>query len=99
MGIITNSKKFGIGSISLILSIFGVMFSFTSWDGKFLGEHILSKINISFPFGVISLVILFISFFIGYKYKNDYFATSGRRIAIVFSLLIVVLSIIKQLIF
>lgn len=93
---ITDSKEFNVGSISLILSIFGVMFSFVSWDGKYLGEHILSGINISFPYGLLSLIILFISYFIGYKY-NNYFARTGRRIAIVFGLLIIVLSLIKQL--
>lgn len=96
MGKITDSKKLSIGSISLILSIFGVMFSFASWDGKYLGEHILSAINISFPYGLLSLIILFISYFIGYKYNNNYFARTGRRIAIVFSFLIIILSIIKQ---
>lgn len=105
MGQITNSKKFGIGSISLILSIWGGMFSFTAWDSKYLGEHILSAINISFPFPVmllvtlISLVILFISLLIGYKYKNNYFAKSGRVIAEVFISLIVILVIVNLIIF
>ena len=104
MGQITDSKKIGIGSISLILSIFGGMFSFTAWDSKYLGEHILSTINISFPFpGVllvtlISLVILFISFFIGYRYKNHYFAKSGRVISVVFISLIFFL-ILSQIFF
>ena len=105
MGQITNSKKFGIGSISLILSIWGGMFSFTAWDSKYLGEHILSSINITFPFQgmllvtLISLVILLISLFIGYKYKNDYFAKSGRVIAEVFISLIVVLVLVNLIIF
>ena len=100
-----NSKKIGIGSISLILSIFGGMFSFTVWDGKCLGEHILSAINISFPFPgmllvtLISLVILFISLLIGYKYKNDYFVKSGQVIAEVFISLIVVLVLVNLIIF
>jgi hypothetical protein len=97
MGQITDSKKLGIGSISLILSIFGATFSFTAWDGKELGGHLLNAIGISLPIRIISLVILFISFAIGYKYKNDYFAKSGRVISIIFILLIVVLSIISQL--
>lgn len=96
---ITDSKKLGIGSISLILSILGVMFSFTAWDGKELGEHLLNVIGVSFPIGVISLIILFISFAIGYRYKNDYYAKSGRVLSVVFIVLIVVLSIIRQLSF
>ena len=97
MGKIIDSKKYGIGSISLILSIFGVMFSFTTWNGKELGEHVLNAIGIAFPVGIISLVILCISFFIGYKYKNDYFAKSGRVISEVFILLIFVLIISSTL--
>ena len=90
---INDSKKLGIGSISLILSILGGMFSFTAWDNKYLGEHILSAINISFPYPLISLVILFISFFIGYRYKNDYFAKSGRVISVIFISLIFFLAL------
>ena len=93
----TDSKKLGIGSISLILSIFGGMFTFTAWNGKELGNHLLNAIDLSFPIGLISLVILLISFFIGYKYKNDYFAKSGRVISVVFILLITVLLIISRL--
>ena len=98
MGKIKDSKKLGIGSISLLLSIFGGMFSFTAWDSKYLGEHILSAINISFPYPLISLVILFISFFIGYRYKNDYFANSGRLISVIFISLIFFL-ILNQVFF
>lgn len=99
MGQINNSKKLGIGSISLILSILGGMFSFTAWDSKYLGEHILSTINVSFPFPgillvtLISLVILFISFYIANRYKNHYFAKSGRVIAVVFISLIFLLTL------
>lgn len=98
MGQIIDSKKLGIGSISLVLSIFGAMFSFTAWDGKYLGEHILNIINISFSVQLISLVILAISFFIGYKYKNDYFAKSGRVVAVIFISIIFILTV-SQLFF
>lgn len=93
MGQIKDSKKLGIGSISLLLSIFGGMFSFTAWDSKYFGEHILSAINISFPYPLISLFILVISFFIGYRYKNDYFAKSGRVISVIFISLIFFLAL------
>lgn len=97
MGKITNSKKWGIGSISLILSIFGATFSFTSWNGKELGEHILNAIGISLPIGIISLILLFISLFIGYKYKNDYLAKLGTTVSAIFILIIVVLTITSSL--
>lgn len=95
MGQINDSKKLGLGSISLLLSIWGGMFSFTAWDSKYLGEHILTAINISFPYPLISLVILSISFFIGYRYKNDYFAKSGRVISVIFISLIFFLILIE----
>lgn len=98
MGQINDSKKLGIGSISLVLSILGGMFSFTAWDSKYLGEHILTAINISFPYPLISIVILFISFFIGYRYKNHYFTKSGRVISEIFISLIF-LQILSQLFF
>lgn len=81
---ITTSKKWGIGSFSLFLSILGVMFSFTFWNGKELGKHFLNAIGISFPAPIISLILLFISLFIGHKYKNYYLAKSGKAISIVF---------------
>ena len=98
MGQIKDSKKLGIGGISLLLSIFGGMFSFTAWDSKYFGEHVLSAINISFPYPLISLFILVISFFIGYRYKNDYFAKSGRVISVIFISLIFFLAL-NQVIF
>lgn len=93
MGQIKNSKKLGIGSISFLLSIFGGMFSFTAWDNKYFGEHILSALNISFSYPQISLVILFISFFIGYRYRNDYFAKLGIVISVIFISLIFFLTL------
>ena len=90
---ITDSKKWDIGSASLILSIFGAMFSFTSWNEKTLGEHFFDLIGISLPVGVISLIILFI----GYKFKNDYFAKLGTTISIIFILIIFALTITSVL--
>lgn len=68
-----NSKNWGIGSVSLILSIFATMFSFTFFNGKYFGEHILKLVGISLPINEISLVMLVIALFIGYKYKENYF--------------------------
>ncbi|MBN1042759.1 hypothetical protein FDB64_05430 [Clostridium botulinum] len=93
MSKIIDSKKYGIGSISLILSILGAMFSFVSWDGKELGKHVLNSIGISFSSAIISLIILCIAFFLAYKYKNDYLAKSGRIMSVVFILLIFILTI------
>lgn len=97
MSQITTAKKLGIGSLSLFLSIIGAMFSFTFWNGKELGKHFLNSIGVSFPALIISLILLFISLFIGYKYKNDYLAKSGKAISIVFISIIFVLTITNTL--
>lgn len=97
MGKVTYSKKWGIGSFSLILSIFGSMFSFTAWNNKELGKYILNTIGMTFPVGIISLIILFISLFIGYKYKNDYLAKSGIIVSVIFILIIFCLTIMSSL--
>ncbi|ADK16275.1 MULTISPECIES: hypothetical protein [Clostridium] len=93
----TNSKKWGIGSLSLIIAIFSIMFSFTFINGKYIGEHILNGLGVSFPIGIISLALFCASILIGHKYKNDYLAKSGKIVSIIFILLIIILSIISSL--
>lgn len=97
MSQITTVKKLGIGSLSLFLSILGAMFSFTFWNEKELGKHFLNAIGISFPAPIISLILLSLALFIGYKYKNDYLAKTGKTISIVFISIIVVLTITSSL--
>lgn len=94
---INKAKKWGIGSFSLILSIFASMFSFTFFNGKYLGQHILNSIGLSLPIVIISLLLLFISLFIGYKYKNDYLAKSGIIISVIFIFIIIALTITSNI--
>lgn len=96
MAQINNTKKLGIGSFSLILAIFASMFSFTFFNGKYLGQHILNSIGLSLPIAIISLVLLFISLFIGYKYKNDCLAKSGIIISVIFIFIIIALTITSK---
>ena len=79
----TDSKKFNLGIISLIFSIIGVAFSFASWNEKTIGEYFINIIGVNFPVEIISLILLFISLFIGYKYKNNFFAKIGMKISII----------------
>ena len=98
MSKVIDSRKYGIGSISLILSVLGTMLWFSGSGERNLGEHILNEFGMSFPIGLVSLVILFISFFIGYKYKDDKLSKSGRIIATIVILLMFSLIIINAII-
>ncbi len=53
-------RKWGVGSASLIISIFSIMFSFTFINGKYIGDHILNGLGISFP-KVVFLWFYFVS--------------------------------------
>lgn len=89
-----STSKWGIGTSALIISIFSMMFSFTSLGEKSIGENILQFIGIKFPVGVISLILFVISVFIGHKHMNDYGAKVGRNISLFFIILMAILTII-----
>ncbi|AKN30062.1 hypothetical protein Ccar_04165 [Clostridium carboxidivorans P7] len=93
---LTNSKRWGIGSSSLIISIFSIMFSFTFFNGKCVGEHILGVLKISFPVAIISLILFCISIFIGHKYENDYLAKPGKALSIIFIILMIISSLVSS---
>lgn len=90
-----NLKTWGVGSVSVVFAILGVMFYFTEWGGKSLGGHFFSWIGIQFPTMIISLIILGCAVFIGYKYKENYLAKTGKVIAEIFIALILALSVIS----
>lgn len=89
------TRKFGIGTSALIISIFSVMFSFTSFGEKSIGENILNVIGMRFPVMVISTILFAIAIFIGHKYKEDYYAKIGRNISMFFIILMTILTIIN----
>lgn len=97
MGMISNinTKKWGIGTLSLIISIFSVMFSFSSLGEKSIGENILGVIGVKFPVMVISTVLFVIAIFIGHKYRENYGAKFGKNISISFIILMMILSVIS----
>lgn len=94
---VVHTKKFGIGSLTLLISLFSVMFSFTYFNGKYLGEHIFNSLGISFPYGLASLILFGIAYFIASKNIDDKFAKAGKNISIVFSILILASSILSIL--
>ncbi|WP_195266916.1 hypothetical protein [Clostridium sp. 1001275B_160808_H3] len=86
-------KRVGIGTISLILSIFGIAFSFTYLGSNSIGEEILHAIGVSFPTMIVSIILFLISIVIGRKFKNNFGSNLGVGLAICFTVLIVTLSI------
>jgi len=92
-----NRKKWGIGTLSLIISIFSVTFSFSSLGEKTIGENILKAIGVRFPVMVISTVLFVIAIFIGHKYREDYGAKFGKNISISFIILMMILSVISSI--
>ena len=91
-----NTKKCGIGTSSLIISIFSVMFSFSSLGEKSIGKNILEVIGVRFPVMVISTILFVIAIFIGHKYIENYDAKVGRNISIFFIILILILTVISS---
>ena len=85
-------KKIGLGSISLLLCIFGVLF-FIFGDSivRLLGLDPWSNDNEGLHYTAYYSLIIFIpALIIGYKFNNDFGAKSGRTlslIAIIFILL------------
>lgn len=90
-----SGRKWGVGSLALIISVFAIMFSFTSFSDKYLGEYILDFLRISFPLTIISLILFMAAIFIGYKYKNNIGAKFGKNLSIVFFSLIIILSFVS----
>lgn len=75
-------KKCNRGIISLIFSILGVIFSFTSIRGKSIGHHIFNILGVNFPYIVISIILFILSIFIGYRYKNAPYSKQGIGVSI-----------------
>lgn len=98
MGRINNidTTKYRRGTSALIISIFSIMFSFTSLGEKSIGENILAVIGVRFPVMVISTILFVIGIFIGHKYKENYYAKVGRNISIFFIILMTILNAIHQ---
>ncbi|MDV4152651.1 hypothetical protein R0131_17625 [Clostridium sp. AL.422] len=96
---ILNNKKIGLGSISLLLSIIGILFSFSFGDNLCYGDVILNYIglkpwsngNTGLHYTVIYSLIFFIpAFILGYKYKNNFGAKIGKIVSLIMIIFILV---------
>lgn len=96
------TRKLGVGSLSLLISIIAIVFSFTYVNENYVGVSIMRGLGIKFiaP-SSISIILFLISIFIGNKYEEDKFSKTGKVLSIVFisimAVLITISSIMKML--
>lgn len=100
---VKKNKKLGLGSLSFLLVIVGILFSFTIGEYGAIGDHILRFIGIS-PWSngetgthmtlFYSVVFYIPGFIIGSKYKGDFGAETGRSLSLILILSLLALLII-----
>jgi len=88
-------KKFGLGSVSLILALIGIIWDWTFQGGFCIGDSILKAIGLptwsnggAMGVGthltlIYSLLFFIPAFLFGNKYKNDFGAKTGKVVSIV----------------
>lgn len=98
---INVKKKIGLGSISLLLSFLGILFSFSFGNKRCFGDVILeflglrawSNGNSGLHYTIFYSLIFFIpSIILGFKFKNNIGATLGKIISLIMSILIILMS-------
>ena len=97
---VKRHKQIGIGSLSLALVLAGILFSFSFGNRAAIGDTILNFIGLdpwsSGSTGIHYTIIYSIVFYIpaiilGYKFKNDLGATSGKYLSLFLFLFVVIL--------
>ena len=88
----SQNKKIGLGSISLLLLMFGILFSFSWKNSEAFGDTILRFLGLS-PWsngdtGIHYTVIYSLFFFIpalivGHKHKSNFGAKLGRNLSLI----------------
>lgn len=90
-------NKVGLGSISLLLFIFGILFSVSFGNRESYGDNILRFIGLSpwsngdtgFHYTIFySLIFYLPALILGYKFKNDLWAKLGRTLSLITIILI-----------
>ncbi|ATP40347.1 hypothetical protein CSE16_09965 [Solibacillus sp. R5-41] len=96
-------KKIGLGSISLLLFIFGILFSFSFGDRESYGDSILRFIGLNpwsngdtgLHYTIFYSLIFYISALIlGYKFKNDLGAKLGRTLSLIATIFLILLFVV-----
>lgn len=85
-------KRIGLGSISLLLFVCGILFSFSFDNGAAYGDSILRFLGLSpwsngnsgLHFTMFYALVLYIpALILGYKFKNNFGAKIGRILSLV----------------
>ncbi len=88
---VKKTKDIGLGSLSFVLCILGILFTFEFGDKSGMGDHILHTIGLSFlsngdsgiHYTVFYSAIFFIpSFIIGHIYPDNRGAKAGKIISV-----------------
>jgi len=96
-----RSKELGIGTISLVLCLVGLLFSF-SFNNFSIGDYIINGIglkswsngNSGLHYTIYYSLIFFISsFFIGLKYKKHFGSKLGRNTSAVIIITFFIMSL------
>lgn len=82
----------GLGTLSLPLAMIALVISLINLHNGKLGTYIFEK----FPYGLISLILLIISYLLGKKYYYHTFAKIGKNISI-FSLIFFIVMIVVSI--
>ena len=93
------NKKIGIGSISLLLCIMGIIFSFNFGNRVCYGDVILKNMGLN-PWSngdngthytlLYSLIFFIPSNILGLKFKNDFGAKTGKIVSLIMIIIILV---------
>lgn len=91
-----NLKEFGLGTLSLIICILGIMFSFTYIGNAYIGDRILNTLNLKISRGIVSIILFFISIYLGNQYKENLGAKLGKNFSVFFIGVISLVTIISM---
>ncbi|WHY84651.1 hypothetical protein QNH39_18615 [Neobacillus novalis] len=88
----SQNKKIGMGSISLLLLMFGILFSFSWKNTEALGDTILRFLGLN-PWSngemgthytiIYSLIFFIPALILGHKYKSNLGAKLGRNLSLI----------------
>ncbi|SIR86597.1 hypothetical protein SAMN05878482_106271 [Peribacillus simplex] len=100
---VKTHKKLGLGSLSLLLFLLGLLFSFSFGKYGAFGDHILRFIGIN-PWsngdtGLHYTIFYALTFYIpglmvGYKFKNDWGAKIGKNLSLILVVLVLFLVVL-----
>lgn len=89
---VSKKKTFGLGTLSLIISILTMILTYNYPDKQSLGEKLLEKIGFSnVPTLLISLIIFLISYFLGGKFIHNIGGKYGKYLSIFNVILVLIL--------